>query len=397
MSFPSSYSAGMRVLMTLDVGGGVFTYTEALVRELCVRGAEVVLAVLGRPLARDQRTSLEDIPRLTVREHQASPDWMAWPWRDIDNAMWWLRDLEREIQPDVVHLNSYCYANASFRAPVVTVAHSSVRTWWRTVIGHSMPATYAADSARVVAGLNRTDLVVAPTAAMLKSVRRDHRYMGRGRVIPNGLDLAFPRVVKEPFFLAAGRYWDRAKNFELLARAAPHFAWPLFVAGETGAREGGAFGVPGMELLGPIPRHKLFDLLGHAAVFLHPARFEPFGLAPLEAALAGCALVLGDIPSLREVWGDGALFVSPDSPHSLIRAAERLAAEPELRAELAGAAFARGLRYSTTALGDRYLRVYRSVLRARRQQRSRTAHVLTERARSSIERSKGLLSHAAPT
>ncbi len=31
-----------------------------------------------------------------------------------------------------------------------------------------------------------------------------------------------------------------------------------------------------------------------------PARYEPFGLSVLEAALSGCALVLGDIPSLRE-------------------------------------------------------------------------------------------------
>ena len=33
-----------------------------------------------------------------------------------------------------------------------------------------------------------------------------------------------------------------------------------------------------------------------------PARYEPFGLSILEAALSGCALVLGDLPSLRELW-----------------------------------------------------------------------------------------------
>ena len=37
-----------------------------------------------------------------------------------------------------------------------------------------------------------------------------------------------------------------------------------------------------------------------------------FGFSVLEAALSGCALVLGDIPSLREIWGDAALFVPPD-------------------------------------------------------------------------------------
>jgi glycosyltransferase involved in cell wall biosynthesis len=36
--------------------------------------------------------------------------------------------------------------------------------------------------------------------------------------------------------------------------------------------------------------------------------YEPFGLAPLEAALCGCAVVANDIPSLREVWADSALY-----------------------------------------------------------------------------------------
>lgn len=50
----------------------------------------------------------------------------------------------------------------------------------------------------------------------------------------------------------------------------------------------------------------------HAAIYALPARYEPFGLSALEAGLSGCALVLGDIPSLREIWGDAALFVPPD-------------------------------------------------------------------------------------
>src|SRR5207244_2094865 len=48
-----------------------------------------------------------------------------------------------------------------------------------------------------------------------------------------------------------------------------------------------------------------------AAIFAAPARYEPFGLGILEAAASGCALVLGDIPSLRENWEGAAVFVPP--------------------------------------------------------------------------------------
>jgi glycogen(starch) synthase len=52
-----------------------------------------------------------------------------------------------------------------------------------------------------------------------------------------------------------------------------------------------------------------------------PARYEPFGLSVLEAALSGCALVLGDIASLREVWGGAACYVRPGDSRAAPRAA----------------------------------------------------------------------------
>ena len=78
--------------------------------------------------------------------------------------------------------------------------------------------------------------------------------------------------------------------------------------------------------------------LGSAAIFAAPARYEPFGLAILEAAAAGCALVLGDISSLRENWGGAALFVDPEDPPALQRRHHALIADPEERTRLAAAA-----------------------------------------------------------
>ena len=52
-------------------------------------------------------------------------------------------------------------------------------------------------------------------------------------------------------------------------------------------------------------------MMARTAVFVSPALYEPFGLAVLEAAQAGCALVLSDIPTFRELWDGVALFVAP--------------------------------------------------------------------------------------
>jgi glycogen(starch) synthase len=96
-------------------------------------------------------------------------------------------------------------------------------------------------------------------------------------------------------------------------------------------------------------------------VFAHPARYEPFGLVALEAALAGCALALGDIPTLRELWDGAALFVTPGDPDSLAQAIDRLIADSRLRRQLAAAALARAAAYDADAMARDYLDLYAHV------------------------------------
>jgi glycosyltransferase involved in cell wall biosynthesis len=107
--------------------------------------------------------------------------------------------------------------------------------------------------------------------------------------------------------------------------------------------------------LGKLPPREVAELLARASVFAAPARYEPFGLSILEAALAGCALVLGDIPSLREVWGDAALFAAPDDPGPTLRLVAR---DDELRHELAARARRRAARYTPQRMADGCLEAY---------------------------------------
>jgi glycosyltransferase involved in cell wall biosynthesis len=149
--------------------------------------------------------------------------------------------------------------------------------------------------------------------------------------------------------------WDEAKNLDALARVAPRLDWPVVVAGAGAPRDG-------VTMLGQLGRDRVRDLLARASIFAGPARYEPFGLAPLEAALAGCALVLGDIPSLREVWGDAATFVPPGDDDALAAALARLSADDEWRAVMAERAEARAQEYTPERMAAGTLAVYDHVL-----------------------------------
>jgi glycosyltransferase involved in cell wall biosynthesis len=101
--------------------------------------------------------------------------------------------------------------------------------------------------------------------------------------------------------------------------------------------------------------------MDRASIFAHPARYEPFGLAPLEAARAGCALVLGDIPSLREIWGDAATYVDPTDPDAVRAGIDALATDPPRRERLARAAMRRSAEFTSERMGRQYEALYRQL------------------------------------
>ena len=356
--------APRHVLMTADAVGGVWQYAVDLGRALRELGTRTTLVVMGPEPGDRQRREAESAG-LTVLARPYRLEWMEEPWTDLERAADWLLALESSIRPDVVHLNGYVHAALPWTAPVLVVAHSCVGTWWRAVKGEAAPARLAAYREAVAAGLRAARLVVAPSAAMLDALRAEYGVPVHGRVVPNGCADPFGRAAmarKEPFVLAAGRAWDDAKNIRAVCEIAGRLPWPVCVAGEAAPPGGSACELPGVRALGPLPRAVLADWYRRAAIYALPARYEPFGLSVLEAARAGCALVLGDIPCLRENWSGCAIFVPPDDRGALARALHALVADTDGRAALGERAAARAAGFPIGRTVDGYLQAYGELL-----------------------------------
>jgi glycogen(starch) synthase len=352
-----------RVLMTTDTVGGVWTYALELASALAPLNVEVVLATMGRPMTVDQRAAVEASPVVAVHESEFALEWMDEPWEDVERAGVWLLELEAAVAPDVVHLNGYVHGAQPWRAPTVVVGHSCVLSWWAAVRGEQAPPAWDTYRERVTAGLHAAGAVVAPTQAMASELTRWYG-VARVHIVPNSRAVTATGArpaAKEPIILTAGRAWDDAKNVAALSAVAGDVPWPILVAGDATHPDGGHRALDGVEMLGLLPHDDLQRWMQRAAVFALPARYEPFGLAALEAALSHCALVLGDIPSLREVWGDAALFVDPDDHLALTDALRRVAGDVALRGDLAERAHDRASTFTPERTAAGYLDVYSSL------------------------------------
>jgi glycosyltransferase involved in cell wall biosynthesis len=348
------------LLMTTDAVGGVWRYSLELARALGARGVRVSLVVLGPEPSAEQRQSAARLENVRLFECPGALEWMDDPWEDVARAGTFLQGLARALEPDIVHLNGYCHGHLDFGSPKVVVGHSCVLSWWQAVERSALPSRLEPYRSAVRRGLSGADLVVAPSEHMLRCLREHYGPLPRARVILNGrTPSALLGEPKYPFVLCAARLWDRAKNVATLARAAAGLSWPVFVAGP------GSGDLPHVRALGHVEPAELWTWYERASIYAHPARYEPFGLSVLEAALAGAALVLGDVPSLRELWGEAAVYVSPDDSDALRSELERLIFDHDRRTLLGRSAKARAERLSADVMASRYSEAYSRLMATR--------------------------------
>ncbi|MCE5186499.1 MAG: glycosyltransferase family 4 protein [Planctomycetaceae bacterium] len=349
----------LTILMTTDTVGGVLVYTLTLARALRAYNITVVLAAMGGPLDPWSRACVKDLDNVYCHESDYKLEWMQDPWTDVKLAGQWLLRLADQVRPDIVHLNNYVHAALNWPCPSLLVGHSCVYSWYRDVRRQAPPVSWKKYYCGVATGLRRADLVTAPTWSFLRTLRELYGPFRSAGAVCNGMDPETCPCPKEPLIFTAGRIWDEGKNIDILKKVQPLVSAPIYVAGNIRHPDGSLADCAALRTLGFLDRRHMADWYARAAVYVLPALYEPFGLSALEAAHAGCALVLGDIPSLREIWANAAVFVDPRDEKAIAAAMNRLLAERALRQEYARRAVGRARLYSISKMAQRYYNFYR--------------------------------------
>jgi glycosyltransferase involved in cell wall biosynthesis len=364
----------MHILVTTDTVGGVWTYTRELVGGLLQRGARVTLVSFGNIPSDGQMHWMEEYQSLGNSNFDYRPtgfrlEWMHDAPEDMEESAEYLRNIVQETKPDLLHSNQFYYGALDCEVPRLVVAHSDVVSWWVAVHGQEPPQSPWLEWYRhsVTRGLARATAVVAPSQWMLDQIELHYLKLQRSCAIYNGRSplLFNPHSRKDGHIVTVGRLWDLGKNARLLVET--EMPAPVHVVGSDHhpeRRSNGPAVVPRPNLhVQPLQNEKeIVQIFGRAAIYAATSQYEPFGLAPVEAALSRCAVVASDIPTFRELWGGAALFFRNNDTGDLRSALELLVREPVMRREYANLAYERAReRFTAARMVDEYLELYRAL------------------------------------
>ena len=309
---------------------------------------------------------------------------------------------------DVVHAHTWyahlagCLAAPLAGAKLVLTTHSLEphRPWKREQLGTAYDATTWIERT----AYRSADGVVAVSDSMRRDVAALYGVDdARIETIPNGIDpdeyrpVERPDVLRRygvdpdvPYVLFVGRI-TRQKGIVHLVRALRHLRpgtqtvlaagapdTPEIAAEMTAAVEAARADAPGpvVWIEEMVPREDVIALYAHAAVFVCPSVYEPFGIINLEAMACETAVVASDVGGIPGIVVDGetGLLVplalegpEPADPDRFSRdladAVNRLLAAPD-RARAMGRAGRQRVeaRFSWAAVARRTLAFYGSLL-----------------------------------
>jgi glycosyltransferase involved in cell wall biosynthesis len=354
-----------RVLIATDAVGGVWTYSIELARALRDFGVDSLLAAMGPSPSPQQ---LADLDGIRTIDTGLQLDWLAERPEQIRAAGRSLAALARVEGADLVQLHSAALAcDVAFDCPVVAVQHSCVASWWSAVREGPLPRDFAWRRDCVECGLNAVDAVVAPTAAFAAQTARCYALDRPVYAVRNGrTPIALPRRRREDFVFTIGRLWDEGKNVRTLDEAAALLDVTVEAIGPLKGPNGTAVTFDNLRTPGTLTSDEIAERMAARPIFASAALYEPFGLSALEAAQAGCALVLSDIPTLRELWDGAAIFVAARDAQGFADTITGLLRDPDKREQLGRAAQLRALSYTPGAMARRMLQIYEQVASAAR-------------------------------
>ena len=364
----------MHVLVTADTMSGAWTYTRELVTGLVTRGIQVTLVTFGQIPLPEQTAWMDNLHGLEYHPTAFRLEWMQEGEQDLPDSANFLTNLIHELQPDVLHLNQFCYGDLPVDVPRIVMAHGDLITWTQSVQGYTPRPTRWLKWYREMAvrGIQGADAVVAPSAWMLDALRAGYAQPRREEVIYPGRNPIFfnPYVNKDDSVLTVGRLVDAGKQVFLLTQhthpvsvcivgaehPVPMPRVPIRADVKVSTEQSS------VAIRGPQTEAQLRALYSRASIYAATARYEPLGMPALDAAMSRCAIVANDIPSYRETWGDAALYFRTNDAASLAEGIRKLNSDRAMRRAYAELAYSRAReRFTTKRMVDDYLQLYRSL------------------------------------
>jgi glycosyltransferase involved in cell wall biosynthesis len=346
------------------------------VTSLVTNGVNVTLVSFGEIPLPEQVAWMDHLHGLDYRPTAFRLEWMQEGENDFADSCRFLELLIRELRPDLLHSNQYCYGALESDIPRVIVAHGDLISWWLTVHGHQPPRSSWMEWYRmtVCRGLAAADAVVSPSRWMQETLRTCYVRPRYERVIHNGRNPIFfnPYVSKEDTVLAVGRLWDAGKQISLLTQH--RHETPVCIVGSEApgfvarppirADVRLAIDKVSISFKGPQTEAQLRSLYSRASIYAATSRYEPFGMSPLEAALSRCAIVANDIPTYREIWEDAAIYFERNNAASLAENIRQLSEDRDLCRAYGNLAYHRAREcFTAKRMLDEYLQLYRSLLK----------------------------------
>src|SRR5215216_5646357 len=111
----------IKLLMTADTLGGVWTYTLNLCKGLMDYNVDIHLMTMGGHLNKQQLEEVNRLSNVSLYCSDYKLEWMEDPWEDVKLASQWISSIYQTLQPDILHFNNYVEIDQNWLCPVITV------------------------------------------------------------------------------------------------------------------------------------------------------------------------------------------------------------------------------------------------------------------------------------
>jgi glycosyltransferase involved in cell wall biosynthesis len=271
---------------------------------------------------------------------------------------------------DTVHFPDFIAAAGAF-AKIITI-HDLFFLKDKTVLDVAAASYYG----RIGASIARAQQIIAVSNAVAADITRFFpAAAGKLSVVHEAADSPERRTTASeatPYALFVGTFEPRKNLSTLLSALALTPAdVRLVIVGEAGwvddapARLARELGVGDrLTFAGRVDDAALDALYRGARALLLPSLDEGFGLTVLEAMARGTPVLCSDVPALREIGAEAALYHAPLDATALAARLQLLWNDAALRADLAGRGIARSAEFSWQRAARETVMVYRRALRA---------------------------------